>query len=56
VLLALRHVVSIAVLPFTVAVLIPIWLARRNGITLAVGSGVTQILTQMAGVAPDAPS
>jgi protein-S-isoprenylcysteine O-methyltransferase Ste14 len=31
-------------------VVIPIWLSRRNGITLAVGSGVTQILTQVAGV------
>jgi protein-S-isoprenylcysteine O-methyltransferase Ste14 len=50
VLLILRHVAAIAVLPFTVAVVIPIWLSRRNGITLAVGSGVTQILTQVAGV------
>jgi protein-S-isoprenylcysteine O-methyltransferase Ste14 len=46
-LLILRHVVAIALLPFTVAVLIPIWLARRNGITLAVGSGMTP---QVAGV------
>jgi hypothetical protein len=41
-LLILRHVVAIAVLPFTVAVLIPIWLTRRNGIALVVGSGAAQ--------------
>jgi len=45
-----RHLFAIAVLPFTVAVLIPIWLARRNGIALVVGSGVTQLLLQLAGL------
>jgi len=29
---ALRHLLAIAVLPFTVAVVVPVWLARRNGI------------------------
>ena len=28
----LRHVIAIAVLPFTVTVLIPIWIARGNGL------------------------
>jgi protein-S-isoprenylcysteine O-methyltransferase Ste14 len=32
---ALRHAFAVAVLPFTMAVLIPAWLARRAGLTLA---------------------
>jgi protein-S-isoprenylcysteine O-methyltransferase Ste14 len=46
----LRHVFAIAVLPFTVTVLLPLWLARRNGIGAAVGSSATQILAQIAGL------
>jgi protein-S-isoprenylcysteine O-methyltransferase Ste14 len=46
----LRHLVAIVVLPFTVAVLIPLWLTRRNGSTLVVGSSMTQILPQVAGL------
>jgi protein-S-isoprenylcysteine O-methyltransferase Ste14 len=46
----LRQLVAIAVLPFTVAVLIPIWLARRNGIALGVGSGLTRVLPQIGGL------
>ncbi|HEY9506552.1 MAG TPA: isoprenylcysteine carboxylmethyltransferase family protein [Gemmatimonadales bacterium] len=30
--IALRHLVAVAVLPFTVAVLVPLWLARRAGL------------------------
>lgn len=29
----LRHLLAIAVLPFTVTVLVPVWIARRNGIS-----------------------
>lgn len=46
----LRHLVAIAVLPFTVTVLIPIWLARRDGVTLALGSTPTHVVLQLAGV------
>ena len=27
-----RHLLSIAILPFTVAVLVPVWIARRNAV------------------------
>jgi protein-S-isoprenylcysteine O-methyltransferase Ste14 len=47
----LRHLVAIALLPFTMAVLIPVWLARRNGITLAVGESPAQIALQSGGLA-----
>jgi len=50
VILLLRHLIAIAVLPFTVAVLIPIALARRNGVVLAVGSTVTEPAMQVLGV------
>ncbi len=46
----LRQLIAIAVLPFTVAVLVPIWLARRNGMALGVGSHLPQPLTQAAGL------
>ena len=45
----LRHFFAIALLPFTVAVLIPIWLARRNAVILVAGSGLTQVFLQVAG-------
>jgi protein-S-isoprenylcysteine O-methyltransferase Ste14 len=46
-----RHLVAIAVLPFTVAVLIPLWLARRNSTVLGVGSGLGELVLQAAGLA-----
>jgi protein-S-isoprenylcysteine O-methyltransferase Ste14 len=46
----LRHLVAIAVLPFSVTVLIPVWLARRNEILLTIGSSLWQIGEQIAGV------
>ena len=55
---ALRHAFAIAVLPFTMAVLIPVWLARGAGVTLApAGSGgglamqVSGLLLLVAGLA-----
>ena len=45
-----RHVLSIALLPFTVAVLVPLWLARSNDISPAVGTTVPQIFGQVVGV------
>jgi protein-S-isoprenylcysteine O-methyltransferase Ste14 len=46
----LRHLFSIAALPFTVAVLIPWWLARRDGIRLTAGTTPAQLLGQGFGV------
>lgn len=47
---ALRHALGIAVLPFTVAVLVPLWLARRAGLTLAVATSARGLAMQAAGV------
>jgi len=46
----LRHVVAIAVLPLNVAVIIPLWLARRNGMPLAPGLGTGQLALQAFGL------
>lgn len=46
----LRHLVAIAVLPFSVTVLIPLWLARRHGTTLEVGSSPPGIGGQLVGL------
>ena len=46
----LRHVLAIALLPFTVTVLIPIWIAQRNGVAITVGSSVGPVLIQLIGV------
>ncbi len=45
----IRHLVSIAVLPFLVTVLIPAWLAR-HGIGLAAGATPLELLGQAAGL------
>ena len=46
----LRHLFAIAVLPFTVAVVIPVWIARRNGTTPAPGRSLGAVALQAAGV------
>lgn len=46
----LRHLLSIAALPFVVAVVIPTWLARRNGVALSLGGGPLPLLGQLAGL------
>ena len=46
----LRHLFAIAVLPFTVAVIVPVWLARQMDGTVAIGSGLA-LLVQIVGVA-----
>jgi len=46
----IRHLLSIAALPFMVAVVIPVWLARRNGVHAALGATFTEILAQIAGL------
>jgi protein-S-isoprenylcysteine O-methyltransferase Ste14 len=45
----IRHLLSIAALPFVVTVLVPIWLARRNGIALSIGTGLP-LVWQIAGL------
>lgn len=46
-----RHALAIAALPFVVAVVVPVWLARRDGIVLAIGDSALEIAGQFAGVA-----
>ena len=49
-LLVIRHLLSIAALPFMVAVVIPIWLARRYGVQPALAGTLAQVMTQIAGL------
>jgi protein-S-isoprenylcysteine O-methyltransferase Ste14 len=49
ILMAVRHLLAIAILPFTVTVLIPIWIARRYGVTPRFGS-IGESALQLAGV------
>jgi protein-S-isoprenylcysteine O-methyltransferase Ste14 len=46
----LRHLPAIAVLPFTVTVLVPLWIARAYGMTLALGTSAAGLATQAAGL------
>ena len=48
---ALRHALAVAVLPFTMAVLVPLWLARRDGITPGLASSPAGLLVQAGGLA-----
>lgn len=45
----LRHLTAIALLPFTVAVLVPIWLAGRFGTALALGDSALALAAQLTG-------
>jgi protein-S-isoprenylcysteine O-methyltransferase Ste14 len=47
---ALRHALAIAVLPFTMAVLVPLWLARRAGLIPSVATSAGGLAMQAAGV------
>ena len=47
----LRHLLSIALLPFTVAVLVPIWIARAYGVVPSLGDGFAAWALQALGVA-----
>jgi protein-S-isoprenylcysteine O-methyltransferase Ste14 len=48
--ITLRHILAIALLPFTVTVLIPIWIAQRNSVAITVGSSIGSVLIQLVGV------
>lgn len=45
-----RHLLAVAVLPFSVAVLISLWLARTNDISPAIGTGAAEVLLQGVGL------
>lgn len=49
--IVLRHLLAIAVLPFTVTILVPLWLARRSQTVFGFGTNVLEVLSQIAGVA-----
>ena len=46
-----RHVLAIAILPFTVAVLIPLRIAQRYAMTPGLGASAGQVAIQLAGAA-----
>jgi protein-S-isoprenylcysteine O-methyltransferase Ste14 len=46
-----RHLLSIAILPFTVTVLIPLWVARAYHVSFRAGANALEILLQLCGVA-----
>jgi len=46
----LRQLLAIAILPFTVTVIVPIWIARRGHIVPTIADGAGGWLTQAAGV------
>jgi protein-S-isoprenylcysteine O-methyltransferase Ste14 len=47
----LRHVFAIVVLPVTVTVFVPVWIAQRYGITLKLPSGAEDAVPQTLGTA-----
>lgn len=47
----LRHLLAIAILPFTVAVLVPVWVARRYAIAPALGDSAELLALQCLGLA-----
>jgi protein-S-isoprenylcysteine O-methyltransferase Ste14 len=46
----LRHALAIAVLPFTMAVLVPVWLARREDVRLTLATSASGLLLQVCGL------
>ncbi len=46
-----RHLFAIAVLPFTVVVLIPVWIARRYGVAATLAHSAGPVLVQVVGLA-----
>ncbi|HUF12300.1 MAG TPA: isoprenylcysteine carboxylmethyltransferase family protein [Longimicrobiales bacterium] len=45
-----RHLLSIAILPFTVTVLVPLWIARENDVRLEVAGDALHVAARVAGV------
>jgi hypothetical protein len=46
----IRHLSAIVAFPVTVTVIVPLWLARRNGIVLAPGRSAAELGLQVAGL------
>jgi protein-S-isoprenylcysteine O-methyltransferase Ste14 len=46
----LRHFAAIALLPFVMTVVVPLWVARNTGATFALGADLPAELLQLAGV------
>lgn len=46
----LRHLLAIAVLPFTVIVLVPVWIAQRYTVAPALGRPLEQFALQLVGI------
>jgi protein-S-isoprenylcysteine O-methyltransferase Ste14 len=49
-LMFMRHLVAIAVLPFTVTVIIPIWIGRQNQTRFVIGGSAAHVALQFVGV------
>jgi protein-S-isoprenylcysteine O-methyltransferase Ste14 len=49
-LMLVRHLLSVAALPFVVTILVPLWIARSDHISPAIGATLPQILGQAAGL------
>jgi len=47
----LRHLAAVALLPFTVTVLVPAWIARSGGAALRIGTSAGPLLEQALGLA-----
>ena len=46
----MRHLLSIAMLPFMVTVVIPTWLATRNNVRFVIGASLLEMLAQIVGM------
>jgi len=46
----MRHLVAIAVPPFTVTVVIPIWIGRQNHTAFVIGGSAAYVALQLVGV------
>jgi len=46
----LRHLPAIAILPFTVAVLVPFWIAERYGVIFSLGPSIGLVMLQVVGL------
>ena len=46
----LRHLLAIAILPFVMAVAIPVWLARQNHISFVPSENGSRIVVQFVGL------
>ena len=48
--MVIRHLLSIAALPFMVTIVIPVWLAARNSVHFAIGASLLEMLAQIVGM------